>query len=469
MPNDCPSNSDRNNSPKDTELVRPSRPVVALITIALGAWLFMLSGGIANIALPHLAEEFDVPKADIVWVSVGFQFAAVALTIPLARLAEILGVRRVYVFGLIVYLIGAIACSLSNDFMQLTMARVLQGLGAAGISSVNAALLRRIVPPPMLGRVIAFFSIVIGAAQGAAPIVGSTILEYAHWRWLFLYDLPLGAVTIVMAFKAIPKDVPKRERFDFLSAALCIPALGCTALAVERVAKNPSGISGLALLAFGLVSLFILVKRQKGRTRPLFPIDLFVLPSFAFPAVTSVAIYAAQGVALVALPFLLVDSLDMSLIEAGVLISVLPLATLLTSPAAGFVCDRFPTFPFNAVGSFLVAVGLGSAMYVAPWHDKFLLTVAMAVVGVGFAFFQTDNAKNMILGAPVNRTGAAGGVQSTVRVLGQMLGPAFVGVSFQVSPENGIFAGLWIGILLGLLGFVLGMIHSLGHYRYLDR
>ena len=107
--------------------------------------IFMLSRGITTIALPHLAAELRVSEADIVWISVAFQLAAVGTTIPFAGLAESLGFRRVYVAGLLVYTLGSVACGFSTDFTQLTAARVLQGLGSAGISSVNAALVRRIV------------------------------------------------------------------------------------------------------------------------------------------------------------------------------------------------------------------------------------------------------------------------------------------------------------------------------------
>ena len=431
-----------------------------MVTIALGAWLFMLSGGIANIALPHLAQEFGVPESEIVWVAVGFQIAAVALTIPLAGLAEILGVRRVYVGGLIVYMLGAIACSMANDFTALTLARVLQGIGAAGISSVNAALVRRIVPPHLLGRGIASLTIVVGAAQGAAPLVGSTILEFASWRWLFLYDLPLGLFTVAIALVSIPRDATSTQRFDLLSAVLCVPALGLSFFALDRLARDPGDAIGLASLAVGLTSLVILVRRQRGRDKPLFPTDLFALARFSIPAASSIAMYAAQAVALVALPFLLVGSLDMSVIEAGILISVLPVATLLTSPLAGYFCDRFPRASFNAFGSLCMAIGLACAIVVAPMKDKVLLTVAIGLVGFGFAFFQNDNAKSMILGAPVHRMAAAGGVQSTVRVIGQMLGPALVGISFHASSDNGVFISLAIGIVLCLIGAILGMLHG---------
>ena len=447
-------------APGEAVLNRPERPLLAMLTISLGAWLFMLSGGIANIALPRLALELDVPEAEIVWLSVAFQIAAVSLTIPLAAVSEVIGIRRVYVGGLVVYMLGGALCGLATGFTQLALARVLQGLGAAGISSVNAALIRRIVPRHQLGRGIAIMSVVIGAAQGAAPIVGSFILSVANWRWLFFYDMPLGILAVWLALRAIPPDSKSDRRLDFVSAALCIPALGLSFFALDRVARAPSGTAGLVALGVGLTALVLLILRQRGRPRPLFPVDLFRLPRFALPSLTSVSMYAAQGLGLTALPFVLVRALNLPLIEAGVLISVMPLATLFTAPVAGFCIDRFPRSPFGALGAIITGSGFGLAHFGGAGHSRLLVMIAIVMMGIGFALFQNHNAKAMILGAPPDRMGAAGGVQSTARVIGSMLGPALVGISFHAFGEHGATISLTIGIGLAVAGALAGLLYA---------
>lgn len=443
---------------------KPKHPLLAMATICLGAWLFMLSGGIANIALPRLSAELGVPEADIVWVAVAFQIAAVSTTIPLAGLAEAIGIRRVYIGGLVVYVLGSMACGFSTDFVQLTLARVLQGLGAAGMSSVNAALVRQIVPARMLGRGISTLAMVVGAAQGAAPIIGSAILEVAHWRWLFFYDLPLVAVTIALALHAIPPDRTVGHHFDITSAVLCVPALGLCFFGLDRLAWDPVNPVAYAILGLGLATLALLVRRETRRDRPLFPTDLFRLPSFALPAMTSVAMYGAQGLALTALPFVLVDRLALSLIEAGILISLCPLATLLASPVVGALTDRFPRVAFSAFGGLVAAGGFGLCLLAARGHLHWLMMAGIIAIGLGFALFQNHNAKSLILAAPARRVGAAGGVQSTMRVVGQMTGPALVGISFHTFGAAGALAAMGAGIGLTLLGAGLGF-----RYMSLDR
>ncbi len=426
-----------------------------MLTIALGAWIFILSGGIANIALPILTRELGVSASEVVWVSVAFQIAAVSCTIPFAGLSETIGVRRMFVIGLAVFALGGVLCGLAGNFTQLTLARVLQGLGAAGISSVNAALVRRIVPEHLLGRAIASLAIVLGAAQGAAPLVGTFVLEYANWRWLFFYDLPLTGSAILLALYAIPRDTGLSGRFDRLSAALCVPTLGLGFFALDRLARGPDRAAPYLLLAVACAAGVLLVRRQRGRDRPLFPVDLLTLPRFALPAGVSALTYGAQAVALTALPFLLMSSLDMALFEAGLLISVLPLATLLVSPVAGCLCDRFPALPLNLFGCLVTAVGFLAIYLIGARDERALLTAGIVVIGVGFALFQNHNAKTLILGAPARRMAAAGGVQSTVRVIGQMLGPALVGISFHLFAERGTAVAILLGVGLCLAGAIL--------------
>jgi MFS transporter, DHA2 family, multidrug resistance protein len=239
-----------------------------------------------------------------------------------------------------------------------------------------------------------------------------------------------------------------------------MPALGLSFFALDRVARAPTDATNLGLFAAGMVALVVLVLRQRGRDRPLFPVDLFRLPRFAVPCVVSVSMYAANALGLTALPFVLVGALDMSLIEAGVLISILPLATLLTAPAAGYMIDRFLRGPFSAIGAAITGLGFVLASAAAPAHDTSLIVVAIVLMGVGFALFQNHNAKSMILAAPLRRMGSAGGVQSTVRVIGQMLGPALVGISFHTYGERGALTALTIGFGLTVVGAVMGFLYA---------
>ncbi|MEO3480387.1 MFS transporter [Phaeobacter sp. CAU 1743] len=444
---------------------RPHHPRLAILTMALSAWLFILGGGITNIALPYLTDEFGVVEAQVVWITVAFQLAAVSCTIPLAGLSETVGIRNTYVAGLVVYGLGSISCGLAGDFTQLTIARVLQGLGAAAMSSANAPLLRRCVPDKMLGRVLSMFAVIVGAAQGAAPIIGSTILYIASWRWLFFYDLPITLTALALALYALPRDKNIATRFDYASAFLTIPTLGLSFYALDRLARDPGAPVIYGMLGIALISGVLLERRQRGRDRPLFPVDLFRLPRFVLPGAVSALTFGAQATALTALPFLFVSSLDMTLLSAGALISILPLVTLMMAPVSGYLSDRFIMLPLSTFGCLLMAGGFAGIWAVADTHSQALITVMLVLLGAGFAFFQNHNSKVMILAAPLNRMGAAGGVQSTSRVVGMMAGPALVGICFHAFGDRGTLAAILLGLALSLIAATCGAIATVLNRR----
>lgn len=436
----------------------PTHPFWPILTMTLGAWLFIVSGGITNIALPYLTTELNVSEAQIVWVTVAFQLAAVSCTIPLAGLSETVGIRNMYVGGLLLFGLGSVFCGLSADFTQLAIARVVQGLGAAAISSVNAALVRRCVSERVLGRVLGWFAVVVGAAQGASPIIGSTILELANWRWLFFYDLPITVGAISIALFAIPRDIKSNRKFDTISALLSILALGLGFFAIDQIARTPMNLSFYGMFVVAVLAGIALVKRQRHRPHPLFPVDLFRLPIFILPGGIGALTFGAQAIALTALPFLLVSSLDLSLLQAGAMISILPLATLIAATVSGVTVDRFPNFPASMFGCLTMTVGFIGLYLLSQSHDRMLLTGMLVVLGVGFAFFQNHNSKSMILAAPIDRVGAAGGIQSTVRVVGMMIGPAIVGICFHFLGPNGTFASIMIAAAMTLSAATLAAI-----------
>src|SRR6201992_1543194 len=124
----------------------------AIVTIALGIIMAVVDGAIANVALPSIAHALDASPAFSIWIVNGYQLAVTISLLPLASLGEIIGYRRVYVAGLVLFTLASLFCALSHTLVLLTIARVVQGFGASGIMSVNSALVRYTYPQKRLGR-----------------------------------------------------------------------------------------------------------------------------------------------------------------------------------------------------------------------------------------------------------------------------------------------------------------------------
>src|ERR1700753_2882201 len=171
----------------------------AILTIGLGLTLAVMDGGIANVALPTIAREVNTSPANSIWVVNAYQLAVTISLLPLSSLGEIYGYRRIYQAGLVLFTIASLACALSSSLSTLIVARMLQGFGAAGIMSVNSALIRFIYPRRWLGRGVGLNATVGSIASALGPTIASGILSVAPWPWLVAGNVALGVLAAFLA------------------------------------------------------------------------------------------------------------------------------------------------------------------------------------------------------------------------------------------------------------------------------
>ncbi len=181
----------------------------AILAIALGITVSVLDGAIANVALPTIARDLNASPASSIWVVNAYQLAITVSLLSLASLGDLIGYRRIYQAGLLVFSITSLFCALSDSLLTLTIARVLQGFGAAAIMSVNTALIRIIYPQRFLGRGMGINSLIVACSSAAGPTVAAAILSVASWQWLFAINLPIGLVALLLGMKFLPANGQK--------------------------------------------------------------------------------------------------------------------------------------------------------------------------------------------------------------------------------------------------------------------
>ena len=440
----------------------PRERVRALVVIILGIVMAVLDGTIVNLALPDIARELNASAAQSIWVINTYQIATLALLLPLATLGDIIGYRRVYLVGMAVFAAASVACSLADSLGTLALARVVQGLGAAGIMSVNAALVRLIYPARLLGRGIAINSMVVATASVAGPSIAAGILSAASWPWLFAINVPVALLSLWMGRKALPKNYVKAEsaRFSPLDVVLNGLMFGLVFLGVEglgvRVDAGTAGVGGgsetplwLALgeLLAGLAVGVLYVRRQLAEAVPLFPLDLLRIPVFALSMGTSVSAFCAQTLAYVGLPFLLLGSYGFSHLQAGLLLTAWPLSIVVMGPLVGRLIGRYPGGLLGGIGLAMLSLGL-MALALLPAHPSNADIVwRMVLCGIGFGLFQSPNNHIIITSAPAHRSGGASGMLGTARLTGQTLGAVLMAVIFSFLESNSARAplvALWL-------------------------
>ena len=415
----------------------PDRMRWAVVTVIVAVSLASLDTSIANAVLPTIAVDLNATPAGSIWVVNSYQLALVACLLPFSSLGEIFGYRRVYKYGLATFIVASLLCALSWSLPTLTAARVLQGVGAAGIMSVNTALIRFIYPARSLGRGVGYNAMTVAVATALGPTVAAGVLSVASWQWLFAINVPIGALALALAVRFLPATPRAGHRFDMISALLNAGTFGLLILGIGEGAHSASGWSTAGVLAGSAVFGFFLVQRQLGLSAPLLPVDLYRRPLFALSSATSMCSFAAQGLSFVSLPFFFQTVLGHTAVETGLLLTPWPVVTGLMAPIAGPLSDRYPPAILGGIGMVVLCIGLSLMASLPPHPDTVGIVWRMMVCGAGFGFFQSPNLKAIMSAAPPERSGGASGIVATSRLVGQSTGAALVALCFGISAVHG--------------------------------
>ncbi|MBE6195786.1 MAG: MFS transporter [Rikenellaceae bacterium] len=431
------------------------RRLWAILAVAFGVGLSVLDSTIVNVALPTIAGELGVSESSSIWVVNGYQLATVMTMLSFSALANQVGVRRIYLLGLSLFTLASLGCFLARDFASLLAARVLQGVGAAAITSINTTVIRFIYPSDRLGRGMGLNATIVAVASVAGPGVASLILSMADWPWLFAINLPIGLVAILLSARFLP-DNPERmqgRRFDWRDGVMNALCFGLLFTVAEAFTRGVSLSLSLPLLLLLLVAGRLFVRSQLRKENPILPFDLLRIPIFSFSVATSICSYVAQMSALVALPFFLQQGLGRSAVDTGLLMMAWPLVTIFTAPLAGRLVERIHAGWLGGVGLLTMALGLYFCSRLVPDDPTAKVVGALLLSGVGFSFFQSPNNSILVASAPPSRSGSASGMQGTARLVGQTSGAALVAALFRLyAPAEGSVVVLSAAAALALLG-----------------
>ena len=427
----------------------------AIITIMLGVTMAVIDGAIANVALPTIAEDLHATPSFSVWIVNGYQLAITISLLPLAALGEIIGYRRVYLAGIALFTLASLFCALSHTLVLLTLSRIIQGFGAAGIMSVNAALVRFTHPRDRLGHGIGINALVVAVAAAVGPTLAAGILAVGTWPWLFAVNIPFGIAALAIGRGALPYTLKAPHPFDWRGAVLCALVFGLGIAAIDSAGHGEASYLFVTEFLVAAIACIVLVRRERRAPSPLLPVDLLRIPIFTLSICTSIASFCAQMLAFVALPFYLQDRFGYSAVEIGLLITPWPIGVGISAPIAGRLAERYPAGLLGGIGLLVFAAGLGTLAFLPPHPTLTGIVWRMALAGVGFGLFQSPNNRTMIAAAPRERSGGASGMLGTARLLGQTVGAALVALLLARESLQGTQYALMIGTVFALLGAVL--------------
>lgn len=393
----------------------------ALLGTVLGSSMTMLDGTVVQIALPRIADDLDATFAGLQWVVNGYTLALASLILLGGALGDRLGRRRVFTVGVAWFTVASLLCAIAPTVELLVVARVLQGIGGALLVPGSLAMIQASFHPDDRARAIGAWSGLGGIATAIGPFVGGYLVDAASWRWIFLLNLPLGALVLYVAIARLPetRDPGATGRIDLLGAVLGAAGLaGITAGFIEQ-APATGAVGALLFVAF-------LVTQARG-TRPM--LDLAVFRSRQFSAANGVTfiLYGALGMALFLVGLVLQQALGYSALAAGVAMLPITLVMLAFSARAGALARRIgPRIPMT-LGPVGMAVGLALMTRIEPGRSyaEAVLPALLAFAG-GLALTVAPLTSTALAAADASHAGIASGVNNAVARTGQLLAVALI-------------------------------------------
>jgi len=437
----------------ETGLPNPRR-IWAVVAVVLSIILLVASTAAVSLGLPVIADEFEIDPATAVWVVSAFQISVVVSILPCSALGEMLGHKRVYQAGILIFTIGAGLCAISSQFGILIAARALQGIGAAATVSVGSAILRDIYPRSKVGTGVSINALTVAVSGGVGPIVGSLILSYATWPFLFSAWIPVGAFAYY-ASSALPDNEVARGRMDVRGAIINAVAFGALVLGVTQLGTR----LGMAFLALAIAFIaFVLLAIHVRRTpHSILPVDLLGMTRLRIALTISGLGFATGAVIMTVFPFYLLRDIGITKIEAGFVMAIWPTTAAVSAVAAGWLSDRIRPEILCLFGTSLLVIGMLLMISPAIGYSISYISIVMAGMGVGFGFFQAPNNRILIVLPPRERRIRASGIQAISREFGNAIGMGLVGLGFSIAVTGGAYFGLLAGGILAIFATLLGV------------
>lgn len=414
-------------TPAEDRKMERSALTVATVTSFLGP--FMLSA--VNVALPAIQKDFEANAVALSWIATSYLLATAVCLVPMGRIADIHGRKRIFVSGLILFTISTFLTIFTESLISLIFLRVFQGCGAAMTVTTGMAILTSVFPPRRRGKAIGIYVSAVYIGLSVGPFSGGIMAQHFGWRSIFMVTTAIGLFNLWVTIKYLKGEWADAagEPFDVMGSLLYCVAL---ILLVYGATLLPNRVA-VYLIVTGFVLLAAFVTHEIRTAHPVFEVKLFSENKlFAFSGSAALIHYAATFAVTFLLSLYLQYIKGMSPQAAGMLLVVQPVCMAMFSPVAGKISDRIEPRMIASGGMALTALGLIFLTMLDFSSPPYFIAGTLVILGIGFAFFSSPN-MNAIMGSVSKKYyGTASGTVATMRLIGQMMSMAMVTVVFSI-------------------------------------
>lgn len=454
---------------KADTVVEPASTRWALASLSLAMLLSSLGTSIANVGLPTLAQAFNASFQDVQWVVLSYLVAITTLIVSVGRLGDVIGRRRLLLSGITLFTGASLLSAAAPSLVLLIAARAVQGLGAAVMMALTMAFVGDIVAKSRTGSVMGLLGTMSATGTALGPALGGSLIAACGWPALFLINVPLGVLTLALAYRFLPADSSRlpldSSKFDPLGSVVLTLTLAAYALAMT-MGKGRFDALNLLLLMTAIGGLALLVLVEKKVAAPLINLALFGNKVLSASLALNLLVATVMMATLVVGPFYLSRTLALKPVLVGVVLSIGPMISALTGVLAGRAVDRFGASSMVITGLGVMAAGATALVILPPLFGVGGYIAAIIVLTPGYQLFMAANNTAVMMDVQANQRGVIAAMLGLSRNLGLISGASVMGAIFTVGAATSnmisaspaaVAAGMMLTFVVAALLLILAL------------
>jgi DHA2 family multidrug resistance protein len=411
-----------------------------LISVVFGIFMIIIDSTVVNVAFRTLQREFGGSIADSQWV-LSIYVLALGITTPMSGfLGDRFGTKRIYLLGLILFVIGSLCCGFAPTLALLIVARMLQGIGGGLAQPLGPAMLYRAFPPSEIGTALGIFGIALVVAPALGPILGGLLVDANLWRFIFFINVPIGIVGVVLGSRFLRNDkAPVKPKFDPLGLTFAVIGFGSILFAASTAEVNgftspqtltAFGIGVIGLIIFAIVELFIVKE-------PLLNLRLFKIPTFLNATlvgyVATIALFGAEFL----MPLYLQAMRGLTALQTGFVLLAVAVASGITTPLAGRLYDKIGPRPLIVTGFTLLCINTWQLAQIQALTPISWIVFLLVIRGLAIGLTLQTTFTTALGAVPMSQLPRGSSLQNSTRFVVQAVAVAALAtvLTSTLSPE----------------------------------
>ncbi|WP_042331050.1 MFS transporter [Desulfosporosinus orientis] len=409
---------------------------ITMIIVMITSFITPFMGNAINLGIPQIGIEYGVDQFALNWVVTSYLLATAAFLLPFGRLADIVGRKKIFLIGMLLFAAASLGCGLAVSFSLLIIFRVLQGMTSAMIFGTSMAILTSVVPPKERGKAMGLSAATTYIGLSLGPVLGGLICSTLSWRGIFYISFILALIIISMTAAKLPGEWigADDEKFDAWGSVLWIFGI---LLFLYGLTDITAGFRYIFACILGLILLIVFTVYENRISYPLLPIPMFTKNrSFSFSNLAALINYSATFALIYLMSLYLQNVQKIDTSQSGLILLSQPIIMAVLSPLAGRLSDKINSQILASLGMGITTVGLFLFIFLNQNTSILFVMMNLAFIGLGFAFFSSPNTNAVMSSVERTLYGVASSTLGTMRLLGQTLSMTIVALITSIYMKN---------------------------------